>query len=85
MEYHVFNKRPSKSAVAVKRAYDDIAQKGMNNSVCYGYAVEVARELGGVEIDNSNNKSIAKSFAPNITFEFDDSSTVEVTYGGVFL
>ena len=72
-------------AIQVKRAYDDIAQKGMNNSVCYGYAVEVARELAGVEIDNSNNKSSAKSFAPMITFEFDDSSTVEVTYGGVFL
>ena len=52
---------------------------------CYALAVHTAIELGGVEVQNSNDGEGSKSFAPSITFEFDDSSSVYVTYGGVFL
>ena len=53
---------------------------------CYALAVDAAHNLGGVEIYNSNdNNNSSWSFAPTRTFEFDDSSTAYVTYGGVFL
>ena len=52
---------------------------------CYALAVHTAIELGGVEVQNSNDGNSSKSFAPSITFSFDDSSAVYVTYGGVFV
>ena len=52
---------------------------------CYSLAVHAAIELGGVEVQNSNDGEGSKSFAPSITFEFDDSSSVYVTYGGVYV
>ena len=36
-----------------------------------------------MKIDNTDNS--VNDFAPIVTFEFDDASTAEVTYGGVFL
>ena len=51
---------------------------------CYALAVHKAIELGGVEIYNSNDGNSSISFAPTRTFEFDDASTVQVTYGGVY-
>ena len=60
--------------------WDDISSEG-----CYALAVAAAHELGGVEIYNSNDGQSSISFAPTRTFEFDDASTAQVTYGGVFL
>lgn len=58
-----------------------------NNTItegCYALATHTAIELGGVEVQNSNDGNSSKSFAPTRTFEFDDASTVQVTYGGVY-
>ncbi len=51
---------------------------------CYALAVHAALELGGVEVQNSNDGNSSWSFAPTRTFEFDDSSSVQITYGGVW-
>ena len=69
----------------VQAAYDDAAWDNTHSEGCYALAVHAARELGGVELENSNDGNRTKSFAPSITFSFDDSSTVYVTYGGVFV
>ena len=52
---------------------------------CYALAVHTAIELGGVEVENSNDGQGSKSYAPSITFEFDDGSSVYVSYGGVYV
>ena len=52
---------------------------------CYSLAVHAARELGGVEVQNSNDGQGSKSYAPSILFKFDDSSSVYVTYGGTYV
>ena len=52
---------------------------------CYREAIDIAHELGGVEVYNSNDGNSSKSFAPTVEFEFDDLSSVQVTYGGVFV
>ena len=52
---------------------------------CYSLAVHAARELGGVEVQNSNDGQGSKSYAPSILFEFDDSSSVYVTYSGAYV
>jgi hypothetical protein len=70
-------------AEQVKQVYDE-AWDNSSSEGCYALAVYFARELGGVELENSNDGNSSKSFAPSILFEFDDSSTVYVTYGGVF-
>ena len=72
-------------AEQVKQAYYDA--KWDNNSSsegCYALAVHAARELGGIETENSNDGNNSKSFAPSIVFEFDDASTVYVTYSAVY-
>ena len=69
----------------VSRAYDDALMDGVSSESCYTIAVLAAYELGGVEIDNSNDGNSSISFAPNLTFEFDDNSTAQITFGGVFL
>ena len=58
---------------------------GTYSEGCYALAVDAARKLGGIEIYNSNDYDSSWSFAPTRTFEFDDSSTAQVTYGGVFV
>ena len=69
----------------VAQVYDDAAwNNGSSSEGCYALAVHTARELGGVELENSNDGNGSKSFAPSITFSFDDSSIAYVTYGGVF-
>ena len=65
--------------------YDDAQWDGESTGTCYLSAVHTARELGGVEVSNSNDESRAKSDYPIITFAFDDGSDVEVTYGGVYM
>ena len=73
-------------AMAVEQAYDDACWfANFSSEGCYREAVDTAHELGGIEIANSNDGNSSKSFAPTITFEFDDSSTAQVTYGGVWL
>ncbi len=52
---------------------------------CYALAVAAAIDLGGVEVQNSNDGNSSWSFAPTRTFEFDDSSSVYVTYSSAFV
>ena len=58
-----------------------------NNTLegCYSSAVATAHELGGIEVANSNDGNSTISFAPTRTFEFDDSSSAYVSYGGVYV
>ena len=51
---------------------------------CYSLAVHAAWELGGVEVQNANDDG-STSYAPSRTFEFDDSSSVYVSYGGTYV
>ena len=70
----------------VEQAYDDACwTKNWSSQGCYRAAVAAALELEGVEVFNSNDGNSSWSFAPMRTFEFDDSSSVQVTYGGVFV
>ena len=68
----------------VAEAYDAAAFDNCHSEGCYALAVDAAHNLGGVETSNSNDHNSSWSFAPTRTFEFDDSSTAQVTYGGVF-
>ena len=70
----------------VEQAYDDAAwYDNIQSEGCYALAVAAAHELGGIEVANSNDGNSSKSFAPTRTFEFDDLSSVQITYGGVFV
>ena len=70
----------------VEKAYYDAAwYDNMHSEGCYALAVAAAHELGGIEIYNSNDGNSSKSFAPTRTFEFDDASSVYVSYGGVYV
>lgn len=69
----------------VAQAYDEAMLDGVSSEGCYTLAVMTARKLGGVEIVNSNYANSSISFTPNVIFEFDDNSTVQITFGGVFL
>ena len=70
----------------VEQAYDDAAwYDNIQREGCYALAVATAHELGGVEIYNSNDGNHTISFAPTRTFEFDDSSSAQITYGGVYV
>ena len=73
-------------AQQVEAAYDDACWfANFSSEGCYREAVDTAHELGGIEIANSNDGNSSWSFAPTRTFEFDDLSSVQVTYGGVFV
>ena len=73
-------------AQQVEAAYDDACWfANFSSEGCYREAVDTANELGGIEIANSNDGNSSWSFAPTRTFEFDDLSSVQVTYGGVFV
>ena len=72
-------------AEKVEQVYDDAHYKNRSSEGCYSLAVAAAHELGGIEIYNSNDGNGSKSFAPTVEFEFDDASSVQITYGGVFL
>ena len=72
-------------AEKVEQAYDDACWfANFSSEGCYREAVDTAYELGGIEIYNSNDGNSSWSFAPSRTFEFDDSSSVYITYSGVF-
>ena len=71
----------------VQQAYD-AAQWNDNicSEGCYSLAIAAAHEFGGVEIYNSNDgQSRGISFAPTRTFTFDDESSAQISYGGVFV
>ena len=73
-------------AMNVEQAYYDAAWgHNIHSEGCYALAVDAAHKLGGIEIYNSNDYDSSWSFAPTRTFEFDDSSTAQVTYGGVWV
>ena len=72
-------------AQEVEQAYDAAQYENCSSGGCYALAIAAAHEFGGVEIYNSNDGSRTISFAPTRTFEFDDSSSVQVTYGGVYV
>ena len=70
----------------VEQAYD--AAAGNDNiwsEGCYSLAIAAAHSLGGIEIYNSNDGNSTISFAPTRTFEFDDESSAQITYGGVYV
>ena len=79
------NKMSWTKAEYIEWAYDDAAYDDMPSEGCYALAVAAANELGGIETYNSNDGNRTYSFAPIRDFEFDDGSSVEVTYGGVFV
>ena len=71
-------------AQQVEQAYDVAWVHNSSSDDCYRLAVAAAHQLGGIETYNSNDgKSRGISFAPTLTFEFDDSSSVYIMYCGV--
>ena len=73
-------------SMKVEMAYDDACWfENFSSEGCYREAVDTAHELGGIEVANSNDGNSSWSFAPTVTFEFDDSSSAQITYGGVFV
>ena len=73
-------------AMNVEQAYDDAAWgHNIHSEGCYALAVDAAQNLGGIETSNTNDGNSTKSFAPSITFVFDDLSSAYVTYGGVYV
>ena len=73
-------------AEKVEAAYDDACWfENFSSEGCYREAVDTAHELGGIEIYNSNNGNSSKSFAPTVEFEFDDASSVQITYDGAYV
>ena len=69
----------------VSEVYDAAQWENTHSEGCYALAVDAAQNLGGIEIHNSNDGEGSKSFAPSRTFEFDDSSSVYITYGGTYV
>ena len=65
--------------------YAAVLDYNISSEGCYALAVEAAQKLGGIEVYNSNYGNLSKSFAPTVEFEFDDASSVQITYGGVFI
>ncbi len=80
-------------AQQVQAAYDDAWWfADFSCEGCYRKAVDTAHELGGIEIYNSNDGNTAHELGdieitnvPTRTFVFDDSSSAQVIYGGVFV
>ena len=73
-------------AEQVEQAYDDACWfANFSSEGCYREAVDTAHELGGIVVFDSNDGNSSMSFSPMRTFEFDDASRVQVTYGGVFV
>ena len=69
----------------VEQAYDAAQWDNIHSEGCYALAIAAAHEFGGVEIYNSNDGNSTISFAPTRTFTFNDSSSAQITYGGVFV
>ena len=71
-------------AEQVGEEYNEAHWDNISSEGCYALAVAAAHTLGGIEIYNSNSNNGSKSFAPTVEFEFDDSSSMQVTYESVF-
>ena len=69
----------------VQQAYNAAQWDNISSEGCYSLAIAAAHEFGGVETYNSNDGNRTISFAPTRTFVFDDSSSAQVTYGGVYV
>ena len=70
----------------VEQVYDTAAwDDNICSEGCYSLAIAAAHELGGVEVQNSNDGEASKSFAPSRTFEFDDSSSIHIMCGGTYV
>ena len=73
-------------AEKVEQVYDDAMwDDNIHSEGCYALAISAAHELGGIEVANSNDGNSSKSLAPTKTFKFDDTSKVQIKYGGVFI
>ena len=73
-------------AEKIEQVYDVAQwQHNTHSEGCYSLAVHAAWELGGVEVQNSNDNNRAVSFAPTRVFKFDDGSEACVTYSGVYV
>ena len=72
-------------AQAVQQVYDTAAWDDIHSEGCYAIAVDAAHSLGGIETSNTNDNNSLWAYAPTRTFEFDDASSVQVTYGGVYV
>ena len=71
-------------AQLVEEAYDFAWNNKRSTEFCYAMAVHAAWELGGVEVQNSNDNG-STSYAPSRTFEFDDSSSIYIMCGGTYV
>ena len=69
----------------VEQVYDAAQYEDCSSEGCYALAVDAAHKLGGIEVYNSNDENRSWSFAPTRAFDFDDSSSVSITYGGVYV
>ena len=69
----------------VELAYYDAAWDNISSEGCYSLAIAAAHEFGGVETYNSNDGNSTISFAPSRTFVFNDASSAQITYGGVYV
>ena len=77
----MYTKAQQVDAVYYEAAWDNHT----HSEGCYALAVHTAWELGGVEVQNSNDDEGSISFAPSRTFEFDDSSSIYIMYGGTYV
>ena len=67
-------------AEKVKQVYYKAKWGNTHSEGCYALAVDAAHNLGGIETSNTNDGNSSWSFAPSRTFEFDDLSSVYITY-----
>ena len=73
-------------AQQVESVYEEAVWRNNSSSEgCYYLAVHAAWELGGVEVQNSNDGRRTMSYAPSRTFEFNDSSSIYIMAGGVYV
>ena len=73
-------------AQIVADTYSEMRAKNASSQACYDAALRVAEYHGGIEIYNTNDRlTYGISSTPNRIFEFDDGSSVNVTYGGDYI
>ena len=69
-------------AEQVAQTYDEALRENLYSKGCFEHAINAAVALGGIEIDTRN---MTETCTTKVTFKFDDLSTAQVTYGGVFV
>ena len=71
----------TKAQIAVD-TYNETQAQNASSQACYDAALRAAEYQDGTEIWNSNDElTYGISSTPNRIFEFDDGSSVNVTYG----